>query len=109
MSTTIAEPIAARAPHVPMSFSIKVDSSTGQPYMAVSERGRALLLNPHTNKGTAFTRRERDELDLGGLVPPAVCTIRQQMDRTYESFKAKTSNLEKFIYLTSLQDRNETL
>ena len=42
-------------------------------------------------------------------MPPAVCTIHQQLDRTYENFQAKTSNLEKFIYLTSLQDRNETL
>jgi malate dehydrogenase (oxaloacetate-decarboxylating) len=92
-----------------MSFSIKIDPATGQRYMAVREKGRPLLLNPLTNKGTAFTRRERDELDLDGLVPPAVCTIQQQMDRTYENFQAKTSNIEKFIYLTSLEDRNETL
>jgi malate dehydrogenase (oxaloacetate-decarboxylating) len=92
-----------------MSFSIRVDPATGQRYMAVSQKGRSLLLNPFTNKGTAFTQRERDELDLRGLVPPAVCTIQQQIDRTYENFKAKTSNLEKFIYLSSLQDRNETL
>jgi malate dehydrogenase (oxaloacetate-decarboxylating) len=109
MSTTIAEPTASRAAHAPMTFSIKIDSSTGQPYMAVSQRGRALLLNPFTNKGTAFTRRERDELELGGLVPPAVCTISQQLDRTYENFKVKPTNLEKFVYLSSLQDRNETL
>jgi malate dehydrogenase (oxaloacetate-decarboxylating) len=92
-----------------MSFSIRVDPASGQRYMAVSQKGRALLLNPFTNKGTAFTRRERDELDLNGLVPPAVCTIQQQMDRTYENFQAKTSPIEKFIYLSSLQDRNETL
>jgi malate dehydrogenase (oxaloacetate-decarboxylating) len=77
--------------------------------MAVSQKGRALLLNPFTNKGTAFTRREREELDLEGLVPPAVCTIQQQLERTYESFQTKNSDLEKFIYLTSLHDRNETL
>lgn len=109
MSTTIAEPVPSRAVPGAMSFSIKVDSSTGQQYMAVSQKGRGLLLNPHTNKGTAFTRRERDELDIGGLVPPAVCTMRQQLDRTYENFKVKTTNLEKFVYLSSLQDRNETL
>lgn len=109
MSPGIAEQTPSRAISALMSFSIKVDPATGQQYMAVSQGGRALLLNPFTNKGTAFTQRERDELDLCGLVPPAVCTIRQQMDRTYENFKAKTSNLEKFIYLTSLQDRNETL
>jgi malate dehydrogenase (oxaloacetate-decarboxylating) len=109
MSAGTAELAPARALPAAMSFSIKIDPATGQQYMAVSQKGRPLLLQPFTNKGTAFTRRERDELELGGLVPPAVCTIRQQMDRTYENFKAKTSSLEKFIYLTSLQDRNETL
>ena len=100
----------APAPRRPApSFSIKVDTSTGQRYMAVSEKGRPLVLNPFTNKGTAFSHRERDELDINGLVPPAVCTIQQQLERTYESFSAKTSNIEKFIYLSSLQDRNETL
>ena len=92
-----------------VKFSLKVDPATGQRYMAVPRKGRALLLDPLTNKGTAFNVRERDELDLDGLLPPAVCTIQQQMERTYENFQAKTSNLEKFIYLTSLHDRNETL
>ena len=92
-----------------MRFSIKVDPASGQRYMAVALKGRALLLDPVINKGTAFTQRERDELDLHGLVPPAVCTIQQQMDRTYENFRAKTTDLERFIYLTSLHDRNETL
>jgi malate dehydrogenase (oxaloacetate-decarboxylating) len=92
-----------------MNFSVKVDPATGQRYMAVAQKGRPLLLDPFTNKGTAFTQRERDELDLNGLLPPAVCTIQQQMQRTYESFETKPTNLEKFIYLTALQDRNETL
>lgn len=92
-----------------MKISIKIDPATGQKYMAVSEKGRGLLLNPLTNKGTAFTLRERDELDLHGLVPPAVCSIKQQLERTYENYLAKTTNLERFIYLSSLQDRNETL
>jgi malate dehydrogenase (oxaloacetate-decarboxylating) len=93
----------------PMSVSIRIDTATGQPYMAVGQKGRALLFNPLTNKGTAFSRQEREELDLVGLVPPAVCTIEQQLDRTYENFRAKASDLEKFIFLTSLHDRNETL
>ncbi len=109
MSTTIAEPEVSRAAPAALSFSIKVDPSTGQPYMAVSQKGRPLLLNPVTNKGTAFTRREREELDIAGLVPPAVCRMSQQLERTYENFRAKPTNLEKFVYLSSLQDRNETL
>lgn len=92
-----------------MDFSIKVDPRTWQTYIAVRQKGRALLINPFTNKGTAFTARERDELDFHGLLPPAICTIDQQLERAYESFQAKPNNLEKFIYLTSLNDRNETL
>jgi malate dehydrogenase (oxaloacetate-decarboxylating) len=99
------------SPAVPAlnGFTIKVDPATGQRYMSVTDRGRSLLLNPFTNKGTAFPPQEREELGLSGLVPPATSTIQQQMDRTYENFKAKTGDLERFIYLTSLQDRNETL
>lgn len=92
-----------------MKFSIKIDQATGQRYMAVSTKGRALLFNYETNKGTAFTHREREELDLAGLLPPQISTMKQQLDRTYENFSNKPTNIEKFIYLTALQDRNETL
>jgi malic enzyme len=92
-----------------MKISIRIDSSTGQRYLAASRKGRALLENPLTNKGSAFTNKERDELDLHGLVPPIASTMRLQLDRAYENFLAKNTNLEKFIYLTGLQDRNETL
>jgi len=92
-----------------MKFGIRIDSSTGEKYVAVSEKGTAVLLDSHTNKGTAFTIRERDELDLHGLLPPIVSTMKQQLERTYENFEAKTSDIERFIYLAGLQDRNETL
>jgi malate dehydrogenase (oxaloacetate-decarboxylating) len=92
-----------------MNFSIKIDQATGQRYMAVSVKGRDLLLNYETNKGTAFSHRERDELDLRGLLPPEVATLKQQLNRTYENFSRQTTNLERFIYLSDLQDRNETL
>jgi malic enzyme len=92
-----------------MKIGIKIDPATGQKYMAVSAKGHALLFNPLTNKGTAFTQRERDELNLHGLLPPSVCTIKQQLDRTYENFLSKTTPIERFIYLSSLQDRNEAL
>ncbi len=92
-----------------MKISVKIDPATGQKYMAVSRKGKALLLDARTNKGTAFTEEERTELDLQGLVPPIVSTMQQQLDRCYENFNAKPTNLEKFIYLSDLQDRNETL
>ncbi len=90
-------------------WSVKVDPRNAKEYIAVSEKGRPVLLNPFTNKSTAFTREERDALGIAGLVPPAVSTIEQQLERTYENFRAYGTDLEKFMFLTSLQDRNETL
>ncbi|MFI5394627.1 MAG: NAD-dependent malic enzyme [Candidatus Binatia bacterium] len=92
-----------------MKFCIKVDPTTKQQYISTPLKGKPLLMDPFTNKGTAFTARERDELDLHGLIPPAVCTMEQQLERVYESFQAKSTPLDKFIYLTSLHDRNDTL
>lgn len=92
-----------------MIFSIKTDSHSGQPYMAVHVKGRALLIHPLTNKGTAFPAEERHALDLEGLLPPAICTIEQQLDRVYDNFRNKADDLEKYVFLNSLQDRNETL
>src|SRR5512147_217463 len=92
-----------------MNFSIKVDPSTWQRYISTPVKGKPLLLDPFTNKGTAFTARERDELDLHGLIPPQVCTIDQQLERVYGNFSAKQTNLDKFVFMASLQDRNETL
>jgi malic enzyme len=77
--------------------------------LTVNTCGSALLTDPLTNKGTAFSMEERAALHLDGLVPPAVCTIEQQLDRVYENFRAKQTPLERYIHLASLQDRNETL
>ena len=92
-----------------MQWHVGRDSGTGAEHLVVDERGPALLLNAFTNKGTAFAERERVDLRLEGLVPPAVCTIEQQLDRVYENFLAKSTNLERYVHLASLQDRNETL
>ena len=75
----------------------------------VHQRGEALLADPLTNKGTAFTSEEREALGLNGLLPPAVCTMTQQLARVYQSYQRKQTPLERYIYLVALQDRNETL
>lgn len=72
-------------------------------------RGVDLLHDPLLNKGTAFTDAEREALGLRGLLPPHVTTMDEQVARVMSSFRAKPDDLEKFIYLTSLHDRNETL
>jgi malate dehydrogenase (oxaloacetate-decarboxylating) len=92
-----------------MQFSIRIDPTTGERYLAVPVKGNQLLMEPLLNKGTAFTREERDQLHLQGLLPPAASTMKQQLDRTYENFLAHPTDLNKFIYLTALHDRNEVL
>ena len=64
-------------------WSAKTDPRTGEQYLAVHEKGRPVLLNPFTNKGTAFTAEEREALALEGLVPPATFTIEEQLVRVY--------------------------
>jgi malic enzyme len=92
-----------------MGFEIRIDPATGEEYVAVDVRGRALLADPLTNKGTAFPPDERVRLGLAGLVPPVVSTMEQQLERVYAHFTAQPSDLARYIYLASLQDRNETL
>jgi malate dehydrogenase (oxaloacetate-decarboxylating)(NADP+) len=71
--------------------------------------GIDLLQEPRLNKGTAFTARERDAFRLRGLLPPRVFTIEQQLERIMENFRAQASDLERYIYMVALQDRNEAL
>jgi malate dehydrogenase (oxaloacetate-decarboxylating)(NADP+) len=73
------------------------------------KRGADVLHDPLLNKGTAFTEAERDAFGLRGLLPPHVNTQAEQVQRVLESFRRKQSDLEKYIYLVSLQERNETL
>ena len=73
------------------------------------KRGHDLLRDPLLNKGTAFTEQERDSLGLRGLLPPKVLTQDDQAKRAMQQLHAKPNPLEKYIYLTSLQNRNETL
>jgi len=72
-------------------------------------RGPELLDNPTLNKGTAFTPDERREYGLEGLLPHAVETIDRQLERVMEHLDAKPTDLERYIYLIGLSDRNETL
>jgi malate dehydrogenase (oxaloacetate-decarboxylating)(NADP+) len=72
-------------------------------------RGAALLHDPLLNKGTAFTVPEREALGLRGLLPPHVHSMDEQVARVMDNYRAKQTDLERYIHLVSLQDRNETL
>jgi malate dehydrogenase (oxaloacetate-decarboxylating)(NADP+) len=71
--------------------------------------GAALFDNPIYNKGTAFTKEERHQCGLEGLLPQAVETLDRQLERVAGHLDAKPTDLERYVYLVGLADRNETL
>jgi malate dehydrogenase (oxaloacetate-decarboxylating)(NADP+) len=72
-------------------------------------RGVRLLHDPIRNKGTAFSDAEREALALRGLLPPRVLTQELQAARVMENLRVKPNDLERYIALVALQDRNEML
>ena len=73
------------------------------------QRGEALLNDPVNNKGTAFTAEERRKYGLEGLLPHAVESLDRQLERVLGHLDAKPNDLERYVYLIGLSDRNETL
>lgn len=71
--------------------------------------GMQLLHDPVLNKGTSFTEKERDVFCLRGLLPPRVFSQEQQVTRVLENLRRKNSDIERYIFLMALQDRNEKL
>jgi len=72
-------------------------------------RGHQLLADPHLNKGTAFSRREREALGLEGLLPLAVETLEQQVARVWQVFNDLSGDLEKYRFAQVLRASNATL
>ena len=72
-------------------------------------RGFELLRDPLLNKGTAFTEREREALGLRGLLPPHVLSQDEQVERVLEYLRRQRDDLDKYVVLAALHDRNESL
>ena len=72
-------------------------------------RGVELLRDPLLNKGTAFTEEERDALGLRGLLPAHVLSMEEQAKRMLTNLRRLPNDLEKYVALNALHDRNETL
>lgn len=90
-------------------FEDRTDPVTGERYRAVFVRGEALQDDPLLNKGTCFTEEERDALGLRGLLPPGIATEEEQRARAYENYQRSGNDVQRYLFLAALQDRNETL
>ena len=89
-----------------MEMSLSVDAS---PNAADFPRGVALLRDPLLNKGTAFSEKERDAFGLRGLLPAHLLSQEEQVARILTNLRRLPDDLEKYVALNALHDRNEAL
>jgi len=71
--------------------------------------GFKVLNSASLNKGTAFTKEERDKYKLHGLLPPTINTPEAQLARALQNMRRKYYDIERYVFLRSLQGRNERL
>jgi malate dehydrogenase (oxaloacetate-decarboxylating)(NADP+) len=83
--------------------------STARSTAAKPMRGIALLRDPMLNHGTGFAEKERDALGLRGLLPATQLSIQAQADRVMTNLRRLPNDLERYVALNALHDRNETL
>ena len=87
-------------------MSLNVDAP---PNAADFPRGVALLRDPLLNKGTAFSEKERDAFGLRGLLPAHLLSQEEQVARILTNLRRLPDDLEKYVALNALHDRNEAL
>jgi hypothetical protein len=91
------------------TFDFKIDPLTGEQFFEVYVRGQQLLADPLLNKGSHFTIEERTSLGLSGLLPHGVSTLEEEVSRSLDSYRRKPDDLERYLFLLGLLNRNETL
>ena len=91
------------------SYMLKYDEYGNTKEIYVYGSGTSIVSNSFINKGTAFAVEERRALGLTGMLPPSVRGLDKQVENSKAKVDDKQSDLERFIYIRSLFDRNVTL
>ncbi|XP_067094565.1 NADP-dependent malic enzyme [Osmerus mordax] len=78
-------------------------------FVYTKKRGYDVTRNPHLNKGMAFSLEERLQLGIHGLLPPCFLSQDVQLLRVLRNFDRKKDDLDRYVFLMGLQDRNEKL
>ena len=93
----------------PKSYKFVYDEYGNTKEIQVHTRGIGVHGNNYVNKGTAFSETERRDLGMDGSLPPTVRPLQQQVKNSREKVLKKEDDLERYIYMRSLFDRNVTL
>jgi len=86
--------------HLPLSTSGPLECAL---------KGSPLLTHPYFNKGSAFTKEERGQFEISGLLPPSIQTLEQQVERAYQQYSSRHDHLAKNTFLSSMKEQNEVL
>ncbi|KXX76801.1 NAD-dependent malic enzyme, mitochondrial [Madurella mycetomatis] len=86
--------------HLPLSTSGPLECAL---------KGTVLLNHPYFNKGSAFTKEERRDFELSGLLPQSIQSLEQQAWRAYEQYSTRPDDLAKNTFLTSMKEQNQVL
>lgn len=92
-----------------MNANVKIPVANKPVAAPAPVRSTALLHDPSLNKGTAFNQDERRALGLEGLLPSAVESLDRQVERVLAHLNEETDDLDRYVYLIGLEDRNETV
>ncbi|GAB1309856.1 NAD-dependent malic enzyme, mitochondrial [Madurella fahalii] len=90
----------AKFGHLPLSTSGPLECAL---------KGTVLLNHPYFNKGSAFTKEERHDFELSGLLPQSIQSLEQQARRAYEQYSTRPNDLAKNTFLTSMKEQNQVL
>ncbi len=104
-----SKPVSGRSAGKPDAASPALGKKAKKELMIRLPLGIALLRDPAFNKGSAFSEAERDALGIRGLLPPRIQTMEGQLIRVLGNVRRKPTNLDRYIFLAGLQDRNMTL
>lgn len=79
------------------------------PVADIAGQGRSLLNSSIFNKGSAFSKEEREQFKLKGMLPSAVHTLEQQVERAYGQYKSRDDPMAKNTFMASMKSQNEVL
>ncbi len=99
-----------RSPSYPrMTVTMGLRDSVAVGMQKVHTRGHMVVRDPSMNKGCGFNTKEREKMGLSGLLPPVVLSLEKQGELAMRQLRSKSADIEKYIFLQTLQDTNETL